>query len=35
MKKRSDPDRQVFRKVLDKFFNGQKDELTLEKLGRK
>ncbi len=30
----ADPDQQVFQKVLDKFFNGEKDRLTLEKLGR-
>ena len=30
----ADPDQQVLQKVLDKFFNGEKDRLTLEKLGR-
>lgn len=29
----ADPENEIFRKVLDKFFDGKPDELTLEKLG--
>ena len=30
----ADPDCEVFQKVLDKFFNGEKDQKTLEILKR-
>lgn len=29
----ADPENEIFQKVLDKFFDGKPDELTLEKLG--